>query len=408
MDSFWNLSYMENVSVPKHFYTDDTELDKIDYQAHSSEHRIISSFGITFLILVSLLGNGLVCLAVYQIKNLQSNVNYFVVSLAISDMLVGLISMPIWMTFELTKFEDLPLSIAPESLIKGWTFIDILSGVGSISNLVAISFERYWSIKSPLSHRICMTNTYIVVNVFAVWTFSFSVASLYIGLWQLKWKVLLVTIIGFLLPLSLILFSYLNVILILRKIPTNVISRQENHTVTRTLCILVTAFVICWLPFFIVSITSIHCKSCNVYVLKRQWIRSFVIWLHYLNSCCNPFLYCIFNAYYKDAFKMVLKKIFFRKHRTIVGRVRTQSRPISHCTRSTADRCSTIHMSFLERDRYQDEQGNGCCAVDMPLKNSIDCESTAFEPRYAPFDPKEYKAIRLTPGGLSRSESTEI
>ena len=407
MDVIWNITGNANFTS---YNSRSTNLAAIDYQAHSPEHRIVSCAGIMILIVVALLGNALVCLAVYQSKNLQSNVNYFVVSLAISDMLVGIISMPIWMAFELTKFENLPAGITPDALIKGWTFVDILSGVASISNLVAISFERYWSIKSPLSHRMCMSNSYVVLNVLAVWSYSVIIASVYIGVWFWAWKVTLAAIAGFLLPLVLIIFAYINVYFIVRKIPTNIISRQENHTVTRTLCILVIAFVICWLPFFVVSITTIHCESCNLFVLKRQWIRSVVIWLHYLNSCCNPFLYCIFNAYYKDAFTIVLKKIFIRKHDKVDRRIVRDSRPISNITRSTADRFSSIHVPFLERERKPSEKSAACCVdlVDIPIKNVDAPPERTPEPRYFQLDFKEYAAKREMARALSRSDSTEI
>lgn len=408
MDAFWNLTDdIGNDLNRSGYFLRHTDLADIDYQAHSPEHKIISSAGIMLLMVISLLGNTLVCLAVYQSKQLQSSVNYFVVSLAVSDIFVALISMPIWLTFELTKFESLPSGIRPESLIKGWTFVDILSGVASISNLVAISFERYFSIKSPLSHRMCISNSYVALNILAVWTYSATVASVYIGIWFWGWKVLLTAIIGFLLPLCLIVFAYSSVLLIVRKIPTNVISRQENQTVTRTLFILVTAFVICWSPFFIVSITTIHCISCNFYVLKRQWIRSFVIWLHYLNSCCNPFLYCIFNAYYKDAFKAVLKKFFLKKHAIVLRRSAKARRPLSNSSRSTADRFS--HVPFLERERLPSGDRNGTCCVELPLKEACGAATLQrSEPRYVAFNAKEFKAKRETACALSESNSTEI
>ena len=391
-----------------------TDLTEIDYQSHSQEHKIISSLGIMLLMIISLLGNALVCLAVFQSKQLQSSVNYFVVSLALSDMLVGLISMPLWLTFELTKFESLPSGIRPESLIKGWTFIDILSGVASISNLVAISFERYFSIKSPLSHRMCISNSYVILNILVVWTYSVTVASIYIGIWLWQWKVLVTAIVGFVLPLCFIVFAYCNVFLIVRKIPTNVISRQENQTVTRTLCILLTAFIICWAPFFAVSITTIHCFSCNLYVLKQQWIRSFVIWLHYLNSCCNPFLYCIFNAYYKDAFKIVLKKIFVKKQAVVLKRSTRDRRSLSNITtRSTADRFS--HVPFLERERLPSVvDRTGACCEEVQLRDKVESrlveltEMPYTEPRYVAFDVSDFKERREVACALSKSHSTEI
>lgn len=408
MDAFWNMTFdLGSEMNHTNIYSHGTDIHDIDSEGHSSEHKIISSVGITLLIIISLLGNALVCLAVYQSKQLQSSVNYFVVSLAFSDMLVGMISMPLWLAFELTKFENLPPGIDSGTLIKGWIFIDILSGVASISNLVAISFERYFSVKSPLSHRMCMTNSYVALNLLVVWVYSITVASVYVGIWLWRWKVLLTSIIGFVLPLCLIIFAYSNVFLIVRTIPVNVISRQENQTVTRTLCILLAAFIICWSPFFIVSITTIHCYSCNVFVLKRQWIRSIVIWLHYLNSCCNPFLYCIFNAYYKDAFKAVLRKLFIRKHTTVLRQHAREIRPLSNLTRSTADRSS--HFPFLESERLPCVGRHDTCSAELPLKETVDfVDLQCSDPRYVAFDIDEFNARREMECALTRSSSTKV
>ena len=411
METIWNMTYFFHNDPNLTTLTHNNDLAQTDSQSHSPEHKIISSIGIMVLMIISLSGNVLVCLAVYQSKQLQSSVNYFVVSLAFSDILIGLISMPLWLTFELTKFKGMPSTIRPMALIKGWTFIDILSGVASISNLVAISIERYFSIKSPLSHRMCMLNSYVVLNILVVWIYSVIVASVYIGIWWWKWRVVLTAIIGFALPCCFIVFSYLNVFLIVRKIPSNVISRQENHTVTRTLCILVTAFVICWAPFFAVSITTIHCHSCRKHILEQQWIRSFVIWLHYLNSCTNPFLYCIFNAYYKDAFKAVLKKIFVKKQADVMRRQTRNRRPLSQ-TRSTVDRSS--HVPFLERERLPSADRTGACCVDLPLKEMSHSrlgavtENPSPEPRYVAFDFKDFNARREMAAALSNSNTTYI
>ena len=53
--------------------------------------------------LVTLIGNWAVILAVYRLKNLHNSTNFLIVSLAVADLLVGLIVMP-WGIFALVKF----------------------------------------------------------------------------------------------------------------------------------------------------------------------------------------------------------------------------------------------------------------------------------------------------------------
>ncbi|ELT95218.1 hypothetical protein CAPTEDRAFT_49180, partial [Capitella teleta] len=56
---------------------------------------------LTPLIAASALGNVLVCLAVCWERRLQNMTNYFLMSLAIADLLVSLLVMPIGMVVEL-------------------------------------------------------------------------------------------------------------------------------------------------------------------------------------------------------------------------------------------------------------------------------------------------------------------
>ena len=50
--------------------------------------------------LMTLIGNWAVIVAVYRLKNLQNSTNFLIVSLAVADLLVGLIVMP-WGIFAL-------------------------------------------------------------------------------------------------------------------------------------------------------------------------------------------------------------------------------------------------------------------------------------------------------------------
>ena len=358
----------------------------MDVEPHKPEHIIASSAGIMFLIVISLLGNSIVCLAVYHTRTLQTHINYFIVSLAISDIIVASISMPLWMTFEITKFQGLPQGISVEYLIKGWTFIDIIAGVASISNLVAISYERYLSIRSPLSHRRCMTNRSIFWAAMIVWAYAIVIGSTYLLLWTWKGRIVFVAIMGFTLPLFFIIFAYLRVFCVVRKVPKEIISRRENRRVSQTVCLIIMAFLICWTPFFIVSLLGQYCQSCGVYIQKHQWIRSLVKWLHYLNSCCNPFIYCIFNAHYKEAFKFLIRKLCLKGS---LPEEKSQGQ-MSQTTKIWLGPTSTSSVPFLERKRKEScKDDYKCYQVSLPLEKSF-CARKDSEPRYFPYNPQNF------------------
>lgn len=55
---------------------------------------------------VTVFGNVLVCLSVYSDRNLHTVTNYFIVSLAIADILVGILVMPLAVYVEVSKKTD--------------------------------------------------------------------------------------------------------------------------------------------------------------------------------------------------------------------------------------------------------------------------------------------------------------
>ncbi|XP_057307128.1 5-hydroxytryptamine receptor-like [Hydractinia symbiolongicarpus] len=277
----------------------------------SQEYIIVFSGGIMIIILLSLFGNTLVCFAVYHSRNLRAGVNYLIVSLAVADILIASIAMPIWLFFEITAFNHLSHNT---SLILHniWTFIDILGAIASIANLTAISYERLWSVFSPFKHRRYMTSFTAGVTIFIVWVYAVIVAATNLMHKDWEYVTIYTACIGFFFPLSLIIIAYVCIFIIVNKSPRNVISQQDNSRINRTICIIVGLFILCWAPFFVTSLLLHKCLSCYMFIIENLWLRSLIKWLHYFNSCLNPLVYGIANAQYKDAFKAVFRQMCFR------------------------------------------------------------------------------------------------
>jgi 7 transmembrane receptor (rhodopsin family). len=67
-----------------------------------TREKVIYTTGLVLLSILTLLGNGLVVIAFYTYRPLRTYTNYFIISLSASDILVGLISIPIWVAIILT------------------------------------------------------------------------------------------------------------------------------------------------------------------------------------------------------------------------------------------------------------------------------------------------------------------
>jgi len=274
----------------------------------SPEFVIISSGGVMILILLSLIGNILVCCAVYQSRQLRTRVNYLIVSLAIADIMIASISMPIWMYSEITAFRFISGESAYR-LMMFWNFIDIFGGIASITNLTVISYERLWSVCSPLKHRRYLTNLTLGIMIMVAWGYALIVAITTLVWFELEWCILYNAIVGFFLPLVLIINAYFFIFIIVKRSPRNIISSKENTRINVTICIIVGLFFTCWAPHFIASLLSRYNEKFHFYVIDNIWIRSLIKWLHYANSFINPVVYGLANAQYKEAFKLVFKKM---------------------------------------------------------------------------------------------------
>jgi 5-hydroxytryptamine receptor 1 len=84
---------------------------------------------------------------------------------------------------------------------------------------------------------------------------------------------------------------------------------KRERKAARTLAIITGAFIICWLPFFIVAVVRPFCgDECKYPYL----LISLIVWLGYVNSVLNPILYTIFNP----DFRLAFRKILFGKYHT--------------------------------------------------------------------------------------------
>ncbi|KAF4530285.1 hypothetical protein B566_EDAN014850 [Ephemera danica] len=77
---------------------------------------------------------------------------------------------------------------------------------------------------------------------------------------------------------------------------------KRERKAAKTLAIITGAFVVCWLPFFIMALLMPLCESCYI----NDYIASFFLWLGYFNSTLNPVIYTIFSPEFRQAFKRIL------------------------------------------------------------------------------------------------------
>ena len=260
----------------------------------------------------AILGNILIILVFIKKRKLRTRTNFFVIGLAVGDILVGTATIPLYVTLLILLFkQDYKASSVVQAVFSP---MDILSGMLSILHLMTISVERVYAIAFPLRHRTSSASFNIVILAI-VWLTAAGVASLNFFIPKgPEWKgtFLIYSTLGFFVPFSVICFAYTSIWIIVRggvKISRNRsrarVMKKETRTAL-TILALILLFLVTWLPFFSLNIVLFSCSNCAVAV-PMQLVLFFKA-LHYCGSALNPVVYSARMPEFRRPIAMLLKK----------------------------------------------------------------------------------------------------
>lgn len=146
---------------------DTTNNTSITTPGYNQFEIVIITFILVVIIVGTIVGNILVCVAVCLVRKLRRPCNYLLVSLAISDLCVAILVMPMAMFSEINgKW------IFGEIVCNIWVSCDVLSCTASILNLCMISVDRYYAITKPLEYGVKRTPKRMILWVILVWFFA--------------------------------------------------------------------------------------------------------------------------------------------------------------------------------------------------------------------------------------------
>lgn len=149
-------------------------------------------------------GNSLVLASVYVFRNLRTHRNFFLLSLAVADLSVGLIAVPLYCIGAIRWPHTLGTTAG-----HALDFIVMLSLSASSLNLVAVSYDRHLAVSSPLQYCSVMTLRRCRRIIISVWCFSVILASPNFVAKSLKSRAILnvaFIIISFVFPLVVLIF----------------------------------------------------------------------------------------------------------------------------------------------------------------------------------------------------------
>lgn len=134
--------------------------------------------GLCSLLTVS--GNFFVILAFITNRSLRNFSNYLILNLAISDLIIGLFSMNIYVVYNVTGIWTMG-----KGMCNAWLTVDYVVSNTSVLNLLVICIDRYMAITCPVKYRRRCTPCAATVVICLAWTISFFLWAPAILLWDI-------------------------------------------------------------------------------------------------------------------------------------------------------------------------------------------------------------------------------
>ncbi|XP_076028725.1 orexin receptor type 2-like isoform X2 [Oratosquilla oratoria] len=325
-------------------------LSEEDYYLELEDYIFPTPFEWVFIVLnsvvfiVGLVGNFLVCCAVYRNHSMRTVTNIFIVNLAVADFCVLLICLPSTVTWDVTEtwfFGNISCKLI--------LYFQTVSVSVSVLTLTAISLDRWYAICRPLKFR--STTSRARTAIIIIWIISLLIdlpqtvylqtkphnytreefQSLYltqcvntVGFEGHMSQVLLRYFLLFVVPLIFMAVAYVQIVRVLwhQAIPghretTNSCSRRHEtltnglnvategqirsrRKAAKMLVAVVVMFGLCYLPVHAISIIRIAFEVPNLPITTG--LSQMSHWLCYANSAVNPLIYNFMSGKFRREF----------------------------------------------------------------------------------------------------------
>ncbi|XP_036815492.1 trace amine-associated receptor 13c-like [Oncorhynchus mykiss] len=293
-----------------------------------------TSIYITLYIFFSLISavtvflNILVIISISHFKQLHTPTNLLILSLAVSDLLVGLIVIPVMTVAIMESCWGFG-----EYFCVFYFYISCLCASLSLGNLVLISIDRYVAVCDPLLYHSKITITRMMCCISITWCcciiYYAAIIKIFVNVQVpskclkecfivegVTWGIVIDLLITMVVPCSIIITLYLKIFVVATSQARKVFSKEaasvssvktvqankSERKATKTLAIVVFTYLSCWIPFHLYLI-----------FIVIDNLSSFIIsFLPLLNSLINPIIYSFFYPWFKVTAKRILTRLKLR------------------------------------------------------------------------------------------------
>lgn len=134
-------------------------------------YQIITSLLLAALILCSIFGNACVVAAIALERSLQNVANYLIGSLAVTDLMVSVLVLPMAALYQVLNKWTLG-----QEICDLFISLDVLCCTSSILHLCAIALDRYWAITDPIDYVNKRTPRRAAILIGVTWLIGFSIS----------------------------------------------------------------------------------------------------------------------------------------------------------------------------------------------------------------------------------------
>ena len=304
---------------------------------NSTAAKTGQSFACCLIFVFSLLGNSLIGIVVYKTQTLRKPINYFIVNMAMSDLVYPLF----WIPKEITEsfVDSWPVGGSlGQALCKLVPFLGGISVFVSFQSLVLIAVDRFGAVVFPL-HSPLVSSKMCLFFILATWIVAMTVLSPYTFALKLveypgklaceiRWNevfgesssfanyALALYLVFCYLPIVLlvILYSIIVVKLKTQKVPGQQSVNAErqrakrNRNVLKMAIAIVAGFVLCWVPWTVITLVLLSALESDRTLPCDFYLYNGIGFFISLLSCAiNPFICFTFSGNYRQGLKRLLK-----------------------------------------------------------------------------------------------------
>ena len=284
---------MENNSVTRSSTNTSTSPTMTDTPSKAQGIAVVTAFMFESAIII--MGNMLVIILFAREKKLRKKSLLLVMNMALADVMLGAVSLPLWVCFSVGPYYQLWTAKPNTPMSYSFHFLDTTFSQSSLISAVFISCERFYAVYWPLKHKTLSTRAYGIA-IFMVWSLAILVSIVFLlSLYLESYKAAALSWMSF--PLSFLFIVCACNISIWRKVRKRNIALQhqnraasQNQRLTKTFLFVSAISVLSWLPLVILNYL-VFVQGLDI---PRRFLFSQIITiLNFSNSILNPFVYAL-------------------------------------------------------------------------------------------------------------------